>query len=61
MFRKTFRKKGIMCRKYRTVEAEHAGDHTPAHLPALNPGKALAKWMGRRGLADTGLDPGSAA
>jgi hypothetical protein len=26
MFRKTFWKKGIMCRKYRTVESEHAAN-----------------------------------
>jgi len=33
----------------------------PAHLLAMNPDKALAGWMGRGGLADTGLDSGSAA
>ena len=32
-----------------------------AHLPAMNPDKALAGWMWKRGLADTGLDSGSAA
>jgi len=37
------------------------GANSPAHLPAMNPDKALVGWMGRRGLADTGLDSGSAA
>jgi len=36
-------------------------DHIPAHLPAMNPDKVLAVWMGKRRLADTGLDLGSAA
>jgi len=35
------------------------GDDIPAHLPAMNPDKALADWCGKRGLADTGLNSGS--
>jgi len=58
--RKTFWETDTMFRKCWGKKANTRRLH-PGTPSGFEPDKALAKWMWKRGLADTGLDSGSAA